>query len=107
MTNAVLPRMNAFGRIALCGLIAGYDGQPIPIDNPTWFLISRLTLQGFIITEHMDVWPAALKELGEHVASGRIKYRESVAHGIENAPQAFLGMLKGANFGKQLVKLVR
>ncbi|MDQ3445379.1 MAG: NADP-dependent oxidoreductase [Pseudomonadota bacterium] len=103
--NAVLPRMNAYGRIALCGLIAGYDGQPIPIENPTWFLISRLTMQGFIVSEHMDVWPAALKELGEHVAAGRIKYRETVAHGIENAPQAFLGMLKGANFGKQLVKL--
>ena len=103
--NAVLPRMNAYGRIALCGLIAGYDGQPIPIENPTWFLISRLTMQGFIVSEHMDVWPTALKELGEHVAAGRIKYRETVAHGIENAPQAFLGMLKGANFGKQLVKL--
>jgi hypothetical protein len=53
----------------------------------------------------MDVWPAALMELGGHVASGRIKYRETIANGIENAPQAFLGMLKGANFGKQLVKL--
>jgi hypothetical protein len=103
--NAVLPRMNTYGRIALCGLIAGYDGQPIPIENPTWFLISRLTLQGFIVSEHMDVWPEALKELGEHVATGRIKYRETIARGIENAPQAFLGMLKGANFGKQLVKL--
>ncbi len=103
--NAVLPRMNTYGRIALCGLIAGYDGQSIPIENPTWFLISRLTLQGFIVSEHMDVWPAALKELSEHVAAGRIKYRETVARGIENAPQAFLGMLKGANFGKQLVKL--
>lgn len=105
MMNAVLPRMNTYGRIALCGLIAGYDAQPIPIENPTWFLISRLTMQGFIVTEHMDVWPAALKELGEHVATRRIKYRESIANGIENAPQAFLGMLKGANFGKQLVKL--
>lgn len=104
MMNAVLPRMNAFGRIALCGLIAGYDGQPIPIENPAWFLVSRLTMQGFIVSEHMDVWPEAMKELGAHVASGRIKYRESVAQGIENAPQAFLGMLKGANFGKQLVK---
>ncbi len=103
--NAVLPRMNSFGRIALCGLIAGYDASSIPIENPTWFLISRLTLQGFIVSEHMDVWPQALKELGEHVAAGRIKYRETIAHGIENAPQAFLGMLKGANFGKQLVKL--
>jgi NADPH-dependent curcumin reductase CurA len=103
--EAVLPRMNAFGRIALCGLIAGYDGKPIPIANPAWFLISRLLLRGFIVTEHMDAWPAALQELGGHVASGRIKYRETVANGIENAPQAFLGMLKGANFGKQLVKL--
>jgi NADPH-dependent curcumin reductase CurA len=103
--EAVLPRMNAFGRIALCGLIAGYDGQPIPLRNPTWLLISRLLIKGFIVTEHMDVWPAALKELGGHVAAGRIRYRETIAHGIENAPQAFLGMLKGANFGKQLVKL--
>jgi hypothetical protein len=103
--DAVLPRMNAFGRIALCGLIAGYDGTPIPIRNPSWFLVSRLLLKGFIVTEHMEVWPAALKELGEHVGSGRVKYRETVANGIENAPQAFLGMLKGANFGKQLVKL--
>jgi NADPH-dependent curcumin reductase len=103
--DAVLPRMNAFGRIALCGLIAGYDGKPIPLTNPAWFLISRLKLQGFIISEHMDVWPGALKELGTHVASGRLKYRETVAQGIVNAPQAFLGMLRGANFGKQLVKL--
>jgi len=104
--DAVLPRMNAFGRIALCGLIAGYDGTPIPIRNPAWFLVSRLLLKGFIVSEHMEVWPAALKELGGHVATGRVKYRESVASGIENAPQAFLGMLKGANFGKQLVKLI-
>jgi NADPH-dependent curcumin reductase CurA len=103
--DAVLPRMNAFGRIALCGLIAGYDGRPIPLANPAWFLISRLKLQGFIISEHMDVWPGALKELGTHVESGRLKYREAVAQGIVNAPQAFLGMLRGANFGKQLVKL--
>jgi hypothetical protein len=103
--NAVLPRMNAFGRIALCGLIAGYDGEPIPITNPTWFLVSRLKMQAFIVSEHMEVWSAALKELGSHVIAGRIKYRETIASGIENAPRAFLGMLRGANVGKQLVKL--
>lgn len=54
----------------------------------------------------MDVWPRALKELGEGIASGKLKYRESIAQGIENAPQAFLGLLRGKNFGKQLVKLV-
>jgi NADPH-dependent curcumin reductase len=104
--EAVLPRMNAFGRIALCGLIAGYNAEPIPIKNPTWFLISRLKLEGFIVSEHMELWPGALKELGTHVAMGKIKYRESIAQGIENAPAAFIGLLKGRNFGKQLVKLV-
>jgi NADPH-dependent curcumin reductase CurA len=104
--EAVLPRMNAFGRIALCGLIAGYNAEPIPIKNPTWFLISRLKLEGFIVSEHMELWPGALKELGTHVAMGKIKYRESIAQGIESAPAAFIGLLKGQNFGKQLVKLV-
>ncbi|MCA3212483.1 MAG: NADP-dependent oxidoreductase [Burkholderiales bacterium] len=103
--DAVLPRMNAFGRIALCGLIAGYNAEPIPIRNPTWFLISRLKLQGFIVSEHMELWPQALKELGTHVAAGRLKYRESVAVGLESAPAAFIGLLKGQNFGKQLVRL--
>jgi len=103
--DAVLPRMNAFGRIALCGLIAGYNGDPIPIRNPTWFLVSRLKLQGFIVSEHMALWPQALKELGAHVAGGRIRYRETIAHGLESAPAAFVGLLRGQNFGKQLVKL--
>jgi NADPH-dependent curcumin reductase CurA len=104
--EAVLPRMNAFGRIALCGMIAGYDGEPIPLRNPNWFLVSRLKLEGFIVSEHMEVWPQALKELAGHAAAGRIKYRETIAQGLENAPAAFIGMLHGKNFGKQLVKLV-
>jgi NADPH-dependent curcumin reductase CurA len=103
--DAVLPRMNAFGRIALCGLIAGYDGEPIPIRNPTWFLLSRLKLQGFIVSEHLPLWPQALQELGTQVAAGRIKYRETIADGLESAPAAFIGLLKGRNFGKQLVRL--
>jgi hypothetical protein len=104
--DAVLPCLNPFGRIALCGLIAGYAGEPIAISNPRWFLISRLKLQGFIVSEHMELWPRALTELGAHVAAGRLRYRESIAHGLESAPQAFLGLLEGRNFGKQLVKLV-
>ena len=103
--DAVLPKMNAFGRIALCGLIAGYNGEPIPIRNPTWFLVSRLKLQGFIVSEHMALWPQALGELFAHVAAGRIRYRESIAHGLPNAPAAFIGLLRGENFGKQLVAL--
>jgi len=103
--DAVLSRMNAFGRIALCGLIAGYDAAPQPITNSRLLLSQRLRLQGFIVSEHMPLWPQALKELGELVAAGRLKYRETVAPNLEAAPAAFLGLLKGANFGKQLVKL--
>lgn len=103
--DAVLLRTNAFARIALCGMIAGYDGQPIPMAYPQLILTNRLLLQGFIVSEHMDVWPQALQELGTLVATGKLRVRESVANGLEAAPEAFLGMLKGRNFGKQLVKL--
>ncbi|MDB5898798.1 MAG: NADP-dependent oxidoreductase-like protein [Ramlibacter sp.] len=104
--NAVMLRMNAHGRIALCGMIAGYDGQPIPMAYPQLLLTNRIKLQGFIVSEHMEVWPQALQELGTLVGSGKLRPRESVAQGLESAPEAFLGMLKGRNFGKQLVKLV-
>ncbi|MEN9418738.1 MAG: hypothetical protein RI988_2358 [Pseudomonadota bacterium] len=104
--DAVMLRMNAFGRIAFCGMIAGYNGEPIPMANPSLILVSRLKLQGFIVSERMELWPAALKELGTMVATGRLKYRETVAEGLASAPEAFLGLLKGRNFGKQLVKLV-
>ncbi|MFS2034199.1 NADP-dependent oxidoreductase [Polaromonas sp. CT11-55] len=104
--DAVLPRMNAFGRIALCGVIAGYDGRPLPLAHPALILTSRLKIEGFIVAEHMEVWPEALKELGTLVGTGKLRPRESVAQGIESAPEAFLGLLKGKNFGKQLVKLI-
>ena len=104
--NAVLPLMNDFGRIAVCGMIAGYDGQPTPISQPAFILRSRLKVQGFIVSEHPEVWPQALKELGELVGAGKLRPRESVAQGLEAAPEAFLGLLKGKNFGKQVVKLI-
>lgn len=104
--DAALERMNAFGRIAVCGLIAGYDGQEIPIRNVRSILTNRLWMQGFIVTEHMGVWPEALAELGALVAQGRLKHRETIAQGLESAPRAFIGLLRGENLGKQLVKLV-
>ncbi|MEO8677849.1 MAG: NADP-dependent oxidoreductase [Vicinamibacterales bacterium] len=103
--DAVLVRMNDFGRIAMCGMISGYDGEPIPLRHPALILTSRLKVQGFIVSEHLDVWPEALTELGTLLAAGKLKYRETIAQGIESAPEAFLGLLKGKNFGKQLVKL--
>lgn len=104
--DAVLLRTNAFARVAVCGMIAGYDGQPLPLQNPALILINRLKIEGFIVSEHMEVWPDALKELGTLVATGKLRPRETVAQGLAAAPAAFLGLLKGKNFGKQLVKLV-
>ena len=104
--DAVLLRCNAFARVAVCGMIAGYDGQPLPLQNPALILINRMKVEGFIVSEHMEVWPEALGELGTLVAQGKLRPRESVAQGIENAAEAFLGLLKGKNFGKQLVKLI-
>ena len=104
--DAVLLRANAFSRVAMCGMIAGYNGEPIPLQAPQLILINRMKVQGFIVSEHMKHWPQALQELGAAVASGKLKYRETVAAGIETAPEAFIGLLKGRNFGKQLVKLI-
>ena len=104
--DAVMLRMNAFSRVALCGMIAGYDGQPLPMANPALMLINRMKIEGFIVSEHMEVWPEALKELGTLVGTGKLRPRETVAEGIAAAPEAFLGLLKGKNFGKQLVKLI-
>lgn len=106
LLDAVLLRANAFARVALCGMIAGYDGAPLPLQNPALILINRVKMEGFIVSEHMEVWPQALQELATLVAQGKLRPRESIAQGLENAPEAFLGMLKGKNFGKQLVKLI-
>jgi NADPH-dependent curcumin reductase len=104
--DAVMLRTNAFARIAVCGMIAGYNGAPLPMTNPSLILVNRMKIQGFIVSERMALWPQALKELGAMVAGGKLKYRETVAQGIHSAPQAFVGLLQGKNFGKQLVRLV-
>jgi len=68
-------------------------------------LVNRMKVQGFIVSEHPADWPEALKELGTLVGSGQFRPRESMAEGLANAPQAFFGLLKGHNFGKQVVKI--
>ncbi len=103
--DATLARMNPFGRIAVCGMIAGYDGQPVPMKQPSIILTMRLLVQGFIVTEHLDVWPEALGALAALVAQNELRYRESIAEGLERAPEALMGLLQGKNFGKQIVKI--
>ena len=104
--DTLLTRMNPFSRIAVCGLIAQYNSAPYPMLNIASVLTNRIKMQGFIVSDDLTRWPPALKELGGHIAAGRIKYRESVASGLANAPAAFISLLKGGNFGKQLVKLI-
>ena len=104
--DAVMLRANDFARIAVCGMIAGYNGAPLPMANPALILVNRMKIEGFIVSEHMEVWPEALQELGTMVGTGQLRPRESVAQGLAAAPEAFLGLLKGKNFGKQLVKLI-
>jgi NADPH-dependent curcumin reductase CurA len=104
--DAALARMNAFSRIAVCGLISQYNAtEPYGVKNLASVLTNRIKVQGFIVSDRMELWARALPELIGWVASGKIKYRESVAQGLESAPKAFIGLLKGENFGKQLVKI--
>jgi len=105
--DAALGRTNAFARVALCGMIAGYNGGDVPIRNARALLTNRVHLQGFIVTEHMELWPRGLGELATLVADGKLKFRESVAQGLAAAPAAFIGLLAGKNFGKQVVKLIK
>lgn len=105
--DTVLSRLNAFSRIALCGMISEYnDADPKGIRLLRSLLVNRTLLKGFIVTDHLDKWPAAFAEIGAMLKQGKMKYHETMSQGIESAPKAFIGMLKGENFGKQLVKLV-
>jgi NADPH-dependent curcumin reductase CurA len=105
--DTVLARMNPFGRIALCGLISQYNAlEPYGLKNVSSLLVNRIRLQGFIVSDYLARWPEAFKDIGQWLKEGRIKYRESIAQGIENAPAAFIGLLAGRNFGKQLVQLI-
>ena len=104
--DRLLGLMRPFGRIALCGMISDYNAtEPYAMRNVRAVLVHRLKLQGFIVSEHMELWPQALRELGALAAGGKLRWRESVAEGLERAPQAFIGMLRGENFGKQLVRV--
>ena len=103
--DAILGRMKPQGRVAVCGLISGYNGKAFALTNVRSILVNKLMIQGFIISDHLDLWAQAHKELADLVVAKKLHYRESITEGIANAPRAFLGLLKGENFGKQVVKL--
>jgi NADPH-dependent curcumin reductase CurA len=104
--QAVWPLLNDFARIPVCGLIAQYNAAA-PMPGPEWFSVlrKRLTVRGFIVSDFAARAPDFLRDAGGWVRTGRLKYREDVVEGLENAPAAFLGLLHGRNFGKLLVKV--
>ncbi len=103
--DASLAALNPHARIALCGMIAGYNGNAQPLRHANKLLTMRATLQGFIVTEQMEIWDQAINELTELQQNNKLQYRETVAIGLRAAPDALIGLLSGKNFGKQLVKL--
>jgi hypothetical protein len=104
--DLVMHRMNAHGRIAMCGIISQYNSTaPYGVKHIREIVVQRLTLKGFIISEHLDYWPGALAELADWVKSGKISYREDITDGLANAPAAFIRMLRGEHLGKQLVRI--
>ncbi len=105
--EAALSRMNPFGRIPVCGMISLYNATELPPgpSNLIQIIPKRLTLRGFIVSDHLDRYPEFLRDMTAWFTEGRIRIRETIVEGIENAPRAFLGMLRGENTGKMLVRL--
>lgn len=108
--EAVLPNMRTWGRIAVCGMIAWYSGadlsEVMPLPKAWRFVLTkRLRVQGLIVFDHKDRMAPFLAEVAPMVRDGRVKYRETVTEGLENAPAAFMALLEGGNFGKQIVRV--
>ncbi|UDL94671.1 NADP-dependent oxidoreductase [Lichenihabitans sp. PAMC28606] len=104
--TTAIEHLNHLSRVAICGLIASYQGAPTTLPNMHIFLRVRFKMEGFIVSDHLDLWPDAIAALTDLVANGKLTYRETIAEGLDAAPAAFIGLLDGQNLGKQLVKLV-
>lgn len=109
--DAVLPLLNNFARVPVCGLIALYNATGLPEGKDrvpllmSQILVKRLTLRGFIVFDFAHQHADFLAEVGPMVRDGRIKYREHIVDGLENAPRALIGLLRGENFGKMIVRV--
>jgi NADPH-dependent curcumin reductase len=100
-----LRRLNDFSRVAICGLIASYEGAPTALPDMRMFLVKRFKMEGFIVSDHLDLWPKAIGELAALAAARKLTWRETIRDGLENAPQALVDLLHGGNFGKMLIKV--
>lgn len=106
VADAVLPQLNDFARVPLCGLISQYNTTRMEA-GPDWrlLLVRRALVKGFIVSDHFHEMPGFWQEVPALVRAGKLKYREDIVKGLENAPEAFIGLLKGRNFGKLLVQV--
>ncbi len=105
--EVALQHMNPFGRIVVCGMISQYNASEPPPGprNLAMLMIKRLLLQGFLVSDHSDRLPQFYADMSQWLAEGRIKWKETIVEGIENAPRAFIGLFKGENLGKMLVRI--
>lgn len=104
--DTVLRQMNVFSRVVICGLISEYNAtQPYGYRSMRSILVNRIRMQGMIVFDWKDRYDEALADLASRVAAGKLRYRESIVEGLENAPRGLIELLAGKNFGKQLVKL--
>ncbi|MGD9135488.1 MAG: NADP-dependent oxidoreductase [Desulfobacterales bacterium] len=105
--EAALEHMNNHGRIVLCGMISMYNAtEPVPgPPNLTYIIGKQLTMQGFIVTDHFDKMQQFTADMGKWIAEGKIKWKETMVDGLENAPKALIGLFRGENFGKMIVRV--
>jgi NADPH-dependent curcumin reductase CurA len=105
--NAALANMRMYGRIPVCGMIAQYNDTALPPGpaNIIAVIPQRLTIRGFIVTDYANLTPQFLRDMSEWHRAGKMTWRETIVDGIENAPSAFIGLFKGENIGKMLVKI--
>lgn len=104
--DAVLLHANNFARVVVCGMISQYNLEKSePLYNTLLLIPRRIKMEGFVITDHMEIEPEFLKKVAPMLASGEIKYRYDVAYGIEKTPVALVNVLHGRNFGKQVVRI--
>ena len=106
VAEAVMPLLNPFARVPLCGLISMYNAASPP-PGPSWrfLLTNRVLVKGYIVSDHLDRMPAFLADCMRWVREGALKFREDIVDGLERAPEAFIGLLEGKNFGKMLVRV--
>ena len=106
MQHAVFPRLNDFGRMIICGMISEYnDRTPRPGPNLISAVRKRLRIQGFIVSDHWHRYGEFRAMAAPLVKSGQLRYREDIVERLDNAPEAFIGLLQGKNFGKLLIRL--